>query len=98
MLGFFGFGPAEAGGLTLDEDALEAILRTASRSPRARAGTVELEVRVSPTGMVLAARVRGGSAPREAGEALRQALIGKRLFHGSASDAQILALPPLSLG
>jgi hypothetical protein len=98
VLGFFGFGPASAGGLTLDETALEAIRRAASRSLPAGGGTVELEVRVSPTGMVLMAQMRGGSAPREAGEALAKALIGKRLYRGSAADAQTLFLPPLSLG
>jgi hypothetical protein len=54
-------------------------------------------VRVSPTGVVLETDARGGSAPAEARVALGRALIGKRLFQGSAVDAQLLTLPALSL-
>jgi len=41
-----------------------------------RRGTVEIMVRVSPTGMVLETSIRGGSAPADAISALRRALIG----------------------
>ncbi|HMJ92585.1 MAG TPA: hypothetical protein VK472_00650 [Allosphingosinicella sp.] len=98
VLGFFGLGPQAAGGLTLDEGALEAVRRAVARALPGRRGTAELTVRVSPTGVVLEANARGGSAPVEVRDALGRALVGKRLFLGSAVDAQTLTLPTLRLG
>jgi hypothetical protein len=98
VLGFFGFAPATAGGLVLDDKALEAVRLAVARSLPGRRGTAELVVRVSPTGVVLDVQSPGGSAPRDAREALGQALIGKRLFLGATTDAQSIALPTLRFG
>ncbi len=98
VLGFLGFGQADAAGLSLDEAALEAIRSNVERSLPGRRGTVEIMVRVSPTGMVLETSIRGGSAPADAISALRRALIGKRLFSGAAANVQSLPLPVLRLG
>jgi hypothetical protein len=98
VLGFLGLDRPAAAGLTLDETALEAIRRAVERSLPGRRGTAEITVRVSPTGMVLEASARGGSAPAEARSALGRALIGKRLFSGAAVEAQTLTLPILRLG
>lgn len=98
VLGFFGLGQPATVGLTLDENALEAIRRNVERGLPGRSGTAEIVVRVSPTGMVLEASARGGSAPAEARGALGRALIGKRLFSGTAANAQTVTLPVLRLG
>ena len=98
VLGFFGFGERGETGLSLDRAALDAIRFNVERSLPGRKGTAEILVRVSPTGMVLEADARGGSAPPEVLLALRRALIGKRLFSGTAANAQTLTLPVLSLG
>jgi hypothetical protein len=98
VLGFFGFGPRSFGGLTLDEEALDSVLRSVAGRLPGRRGTAELTVRVSPTGVVLDVSARGGSAPPEARDALGRALVGKRLFLGKSVDAQTLTLPTLRLG
>jgi hypothetical protein len=98
LLDFFGVRQAPAAGLTLDAAALESVRRAIAAALPGRQGTAELVVRVSPTGMVLEVKARGGSAPAEARDALGRALVGKRLYRGSAAEAQTLALPVLSLG
>jgi hypothetical protein len=98
VLGFFGFGSQASGGLTLDEAALEGVRRAVANALPGRRGTAELTVRVSPTGVVLEVSAGRGSAPADARDALGRALIGKRLFLGSAVDAQTLTLPTLRLG
>lgn len=98
MLSFFGFGSPSAGGLTLDEEALDAVRRSVAERLPGRRGTAELIVRVSPTGVVLEVSALSGTAPPEARDALGRALIGKRLFLGNAVDAQTLSLPTLRLG
>jgi hypothetical protein len=98
VLGFAGLGQPSTGGLVLDEAVLEAIRRGVAGAWPGRAGTVELVLRVSPTGMVLEAKARSGSAPADVMDAFARALIGKRLYRGSATTAQTVILPGLSLG
>jgi hypothetical protein len=95
VLGFLGF---EQDSFALDEAALEAVRLAVARSLPGQAGTAEIVVRVSPTGMVLEADARGGSAAPRAREALARALRGKRLFRGTAATARVMTLPVLRLG
>lgn len=86
------------GQLELDLAALEAIRNSVSGSIRSGHGTALLAVRVSPAGIVLAAFATGGTASGQALRALREALIGKRLFRpgrGTRDSLQVLPLVEL---
>lgn len=92
-------GPQASGAtLALNRPLLDSVRRALGRSHPGARGTVTLSVRVSPDGMVVEATPRGGTAPAEAKEALRRAVIGLRLFSGTAPAPQLLELPLLTLG
>jgi hypothetical protein len=84
-------------GLALDRALLERLREAVERELAAGGGTVELIVRVSPTGTVLAATVAGGSAPADVKEAFRAAVAGRPLFRGTAGGAQQWRLPAVTL-
>lgn len=84
--------------LALNRQLLDSVQRKLYRSHPGARGTVTLTVRVSPDGVVVEAIPRGGTASAGAKEALRRALIGLRLFSGTAATPQLLDLPSLTLG
>lgn len=95
---FVGFGDGIGGEMLLDEDLLEVVRLAAMRAfPEAR-GTALIFLRVSPSGTVTGAVVKGGS--RDIGLALRRELIGKKLFQvrTAFTEPALVALPPVSLG
>ena len=94
---FVGFGDGIGGEMLLDKEMLEVIRLAAMRAfPDAR-GTALIFLRVSPTGTVTGAVVKGGS--RDIGLALRRGLVGKRLFQVRTpiSESALVALPPVKL-
>jgi|GEM_PF-5644429 len=94
---FVGFGDGIGGEMLLDEDMLEVVRLAAIRAfPEAR-GTALIFLRVSPSGTVTGAVVKGAS--RDIGLALRRELIGKRLFRvrTTISESALVALPPINL-
>ena len=94
---FVGFGDGIGGEMLLDEDLLEAVRLAAMRAfPDAR-GTALIFLRVSPSGTVTGAVVKGAS--RDIGLALRRELMGKKLFRvrTTISESALVALPPISL-
>jgi hypothetical protein len=94
---FVGFGDGIGGEMLLDKDLLEVVRLAATRAfPDAR-GTALIFLRVSPSGTVTGAVVKGGS--RDIGLALRRGLIGKKLFQVQTSftEPALVALPPVSL-
>ncbi len=94
---FVGFGDGIGGEMLLDKDMLEAVRLAAMRAfPDAR-GTALIFLRVSKSGTVTGAVVKGGS--RDIGLALRRELIGRKLFQvrTAIADSALVALPPISL-
>jgi hypothetical protein len=95
---FVGFGDGIGGELLLDKAMLEAARQAAvSGFPGAR-GSALIFLRVSPSGTVTAAVIKGGS--RDIGSAFRRELIGKKLFlvRSAIAESAFVALPPVSLG
>jgi hypothetical protein len=95
---FVGFGDGIGGEMLLDRNMLEIARRAAMRAfPDAR-GTALIFLRVSPSGTVMSAMVKGGS--RDIGLALRRELMGKKLFQmrSAIGESALVALPPVSLG
>lgn len=82
----------------LDAALLEALRTAVSQAHPGAGGSVELTVRLSPAGAVLEARLRGGTAPAAAREAMRRILLGKRLFPAASGTAGTVDLPSFSLG
>jgi hypothetical protein len=94
---FVGFGDGIGGEMLLDKDMLEVVRLAATRAFPDAQGTALIFLRVSPTGTVTGAVVKGGS--RGIGLALRRELIGKKLFlvRSAISESALVALPPVSL-
>jgi hypothetical protein len=94
---FIGFGDGIGGELLLDRPMLEAARRAAMRAVPKASGTALVFLRVSPSGVVLAAVIRGGN--RDISAALRRELVGKRLFQVKSAfrDSALVALPPIEL-
>jgi hypothetical protein len=89
--------PPAAGALILDTHALAAVRQGVERRLAACRGTIVFSVRVSPTGVVLDAAARGGTAAPAAVSAVRGALLGKPLFRGRAAGAEERQLPEIML-
>ena len=94
---FVGFGDGIGGEMLLDRDMLEVIRMAAMRAFPDSRGTALIFLRVSPSGTVTGAVVKGGS--RDIGLALRRGLMGKKLFQvkTAISESALVALPPISL-
>jgi hypothetical protein len=94
---FVGFGDGIGGEMLLDKAMLEMARQAAIRGFPDSRGTALIFLRVSPTGMVTGALVKGGS--RDIGLALRRELIGKKLFlvRSAIAESALVALPPISL-
>jgi hypothetical protein len=94
---FIGFGDGIGGELLLDSNMLEAARQAAMRAHPGARGTALVFLRVSPSGIVLAAVIRGGD--RQIGSALRRELVGKRLFlvKSRIKDSALVALPPINI-
>lgn len=95
---FVGFGDSIGGQLMLDKAMLEAARLAVMRAfPQAR-GTALIFLRVSPSGTVMGAVIRGGS--KDVSLALRRELLGKKLFQvrSAISESALVALPPVNLG
>jgi hypothetical protein len=84
--------------LAIDQAVLEAARRLVAAKLPGQAGTVEVTVRVSATGVVIEAAAHSGSAPLAAREALAKALIGKRIYREAVSSPGIFTLPTVRLG
>jgi hypothetical protein len=95
---FVGFGDGIGGELLLDKAMLEAARLAAIRAFPGAKGTALIFLRVSPTGTVTGAVVKGGS--RDIGSAFRRELVGKKLFlvRSAISESALVALPPVNLG
>lgn len=94
---FVGFGDSIGGELLLDKAMLEQARLAAVRPFPDAKGSALIFLRVSPTGTVTSAVVKGGS--RAIGTAFQRELVGKRLFlvRTAITDSALVALPPLSL-
>jgi hypothetical protein len=89
-------GAGSGGALALDLGALDALRRRVERALPACAGTVVLAVKVAPTGIVMDAAVRGGTASPAAKTTMRNALLGKQLFRGAAGRPEDRQLPEIA--
>lgn len=94
---FVGFGDGIGGEMLLDREMLELVRQAAMRAFPESRGTALIFLRVSPSGTVTGAVVKGGS--RDIGLALRRGLIGKKLFQvrTAISESALVALPPIKL-
>ena len=94
---FVGFGDGAGGELLLDKALLEAARQAAIRSVPDSKGTALVFLRVSPSGKVMNAVIKGGSTAVVT--ALRRELVGKQLFQvrSKISESALVALPPVSL-
>ena len=94
---FVGFGDGAGGELLLDKAMLEAARQAAIRAVPDSKGTALVFLRVSPSGKVMNAVIKGGS--RSVVSALRRELVGKQLFQvrSKISESALVALPPVSL-
>jgi hypothetical protein len=94
---FVGFGDGIGGEMLLDKEMLELARKAAIRGFPDSRGTAVVFLRVSPTGTVTGALIKGGS--RDIGIALRRELIGKKLFlvRSAIAESALVALPPISL-
>ena len=95
---FVGFGDGIGGELLLDKAMLEAARLAAIRAFPGAKGTALIFLRVSPSGTVTGAVVKGGS--RDIGSAFRRELVGKKLFlvRSAINESALVALPPVNLG
>jgi hypothetical protein len=96
---FIGFGDSRGGELLLDEGKLEQARQTAMRAVPDARGIVMLFLRVSPAGIVLAVESRGGSVDAASLAALKQALLGEKLFQvrTPVEESALVLLPPMRL-
>ena len=94
---FVGFGDGAGGELLLDKALLEAARQAAIRSVPDSKGTALVFLRVSPSGKVMNAVIKGGSSAVVT--ALRRELVGKQLFQvrTKIAESALVALPPVSL-
>jgi hypothetical protein len=94
---FVGFGDGAGGELLLDKAMLEAARRAAIRAFPDSKGTALVFLRVSSSGKVMSAVIKGGS--RDVGSALRRELMGKQLcvVRTKIAESALVALPPVSL-
>lgn len=94
---FVGFGDGEGGELLLDKAMLEAARLAALRAVPNSKGTALVFLRVSSSGKVMNAVIKGGSSA--VGLALRRELVGKQLFQvrSKIAETALVALPPVSL-
>ncbi|HMJ93654.1 MAG TPA: hypothetical protein VK472_06110, partial [Allosphingosinicella sp.] len=94
---FVGFGDGEGGELLLDKAMLEAARQAAIRAVPDSTGTALVFLRVSPSGKVMNAVIKGGSSA--VGSALRRELVGKQLFQvrSKIAESALVALPPVNL-
>jgi hypothetical protein len=94
---FVGFGDGAGGELLLDKGMLEAARQAAIRSVPDSKGTALVFLRVSSSGKVMNAVIKGGSSA--VGSALRRELMGKQLFlvRSKIPESALVALPPVSL-
>jgi hypothetical protein len=94
---FVGFGDSIGGELLLDNAMLEAARLAALRAFPGAKGSALIFLRISPTGTVTSAVVKGGS--RDIGFAFQRELVGKKLFlvRSAITDSALVALPPVSL-
>ena len=94
---FVGFGDGAGGELMLDKAMLEAARQAAIRSVPDSKGTALVFLRVSSSGQVMNAVIKGGSSA--VGSALRRELVGKQLFQvrTKIAESALVALPPVSL-
>jgi len=97
---FIGFGDGEGGELLLDRGKLESARQIVVHAFPEAQGTVLAFLRVSPTGVVLAVEIKGGTTSREAVAALKDALLGQQLFlvRSPFKESALVFLPPIVLG
>jgi hypothetical protein len=91
--------PGQSDSSELDAVALENLFREFSRMTSAT-GTIDTSAYVSREGIIVTARVTGGTAPAQAKERWRRMTIGKRLFKASLSRSarQEFTLPTQEFG
>jgi hypothetical protein len=94
---FVGFGDGAGGELLLDKVMLEAARQAAIRAFPDSKGTALVFLRVSSSGKVMGAVIKGGG--RDVAFALRRELLGKQLFQvrTKIAESALVALPPVSL-
>ncbi|HEY5722115.1 MAG TPA: hypothetical protein VIT45_07320 [Allosphingosinicella sp.] len=94
---FVGFGDGAGGELLLDKVMLESARLAAIRAFPESKGTALVFLRVSSSGKVMNAVIKGGSSA--VGSALRRELVGKQLFQvrSKIAESALVALPPVSL-
>ncbi len=94
---FVGFGDGIGGEMLLDRNMLEDVRQAAMRAFPEAKGTALIFLRVSPSGVVMGAVVKGGG--HDIGLALRRELLGKKLFQMRSviKESALVALPPVNL-